>query len=440
MTQVCSLAPHAVAVAAGLLTCTPGKLLDNDNQAFDLPVSVRDTISVILIVHPVAALLTFVMFIMAAASHLEGPGNSARYLLVLFIFGLITFLVCVLAFLVDVLLFIPHLAWGSYMVLAATIILGLSGIGSCAMRRVVVSRLAHKRRLDENAEVSGENYHSRGDQSRPSTAVTTQPTLPLVSGGKGGHDDSLPQFASFEYQKKEERFSDEIFPLTQRSPSERSPNAIPYGMANSGPAAVRRAPPPRDPYALAPNAPPNVYGSPQGSGNMGAGGGYRGRGGAGYGRGGPTRGRGGYQPEGRAAYGAPPPSYNNTAGQYDRRPSADALYYGKQPPQSSLSPGWHAENNAVAPALNNNYEAYNPDTDLPRAESPPPFLRNNPATAGQPAEMEAAQAGAPNTFGQYGQIRDDDMDVVGMVGLQQARPQARHDTMMTEGSRYSTDE
>ncbi|XP_044721674.1 SUR7/PalI family domain-containing protein [Hirsutella rhossiliensis] len=385
------------------------QLLDNDNQAFDLPVSVRDTISVILIVHPVAALLALAMFVMAAASHLHGPGHSARYLLVLFIFILITFLICLLAFLVDVLLFIPHLAWGSYMVLAATIILGLSGIGSCAMRRAVVSRLAHKRRVEENAEMSGENYYTREVQSKPSTAVANQPTLPL--------------FASFENQTKEDRSSDE---LTQRTHSERSPNAVPYGMADSGQAALRRAPPPRDP----------------------------GRGAPGYGRGGSMRGRGGYgQSDGRAAYGPPPrdmygnrgaqgpPSTYNNAGQYDRRPSADAMYYGQQPPQSSLSPGWYAEKNAAAPAFRNDYEAHNPGTGLPRAESPPPFLGNDPSTAvGQPVEMEAAQADAPNTADQYGQMRDNDMDVAGMVGLQQARPRARHETMMTEGSRYSTDE
>lgn len=407
-TRVCSLAiPHP---APGcLLNLAPDKLLDNDNQAFNLafnlPVSVRDSVSVVLVVHPVAAFLALAMFIMAAASHLYGPAHSPRYLLLLFLFILITFVACLLAFLVDVLLFIPHLAWGSYMVLAATIILGLSGIGSCAMRRAVVSRIAHRRRIEENAEMSGENYYTREGQSKLSTAMASNPTLPVVSDGKGGADDGLPLFASFENKAQGCRFSDEGVPPIPQNSLQRTPHAIPYGTASSSQVAARRPPPPRDPYALASSVSPNMYG-----GGRGAAEGYGGYGGAGYGRGGPTRGIGGYgrtdarAPQPRDMYAnqgerGPPPTYNN-AGQYDRRPSADGLN-GQQPPQSSLSPGWYAEN-----------AAGQPDTELPRAESPPPLPGNGPSTVLGP---EARQG-------------------------QQVRPQARHDTLMTVGSQYSTDE
>ncbi|PHH85667.1 hypothetical protein CDD83_101 [Cordyceps sp. RAO-2017] len=426
-----------------------GKLLDNDQQAFDLPVGVRDTVSVILVVHPVAALLALVMFIMGIVAHLHAPAHSSKYLLVLFIFVLISFLVSLLAFIVDVLLFIPHMAWGSYMVLAATIVLGLSAVASCAMRRAVVSRKAHKKRVGDNAEMSGENYYNRGgslnyygadDLSKPSLAVTAEPTLPMVSGGNAGAGDKLPQFASFEHRNKDDRFSDEMIPLTQRSPSNRSPHAAgDFAAINSA------VPPPpssrdRNPYATT-NSPVDPYGSRRGRGDMGPVGGYGGRGGGGrgYGRGGfdnygpptPTRGgygqggRGGppglraaYGPPSRGGYGAggargPPPTLNNGPSPYDRRPTVDDGYYGQQKVE---------------------YRPYTPATELPRAESPPPLAGNGPARAADNATSR------PDETGPYGRIRGDDTDVAGMVGLQRTRPQARHDTMMTEGSRYSTDE
>jgi hypothetical protein len=58
------------------------------------------------------------------------------------------------------------------------------------------------------------------------------------------------------------------------------------------------------------------------------------------------------------------------------------------------------------------------------------------ATTGSPSPSIA-----PQGFGQFGNIRDSDGDVAGMVGLQQQKLN-RHQTGVTEdtGSRYSTDE
>ena len=421
------------------------------------------------------------MFIMAVVSHLHVPSHSARYLLVLFIFILITFLVCLLAFIIDILLFIPHLAWGSYIVLAATIMVAVSGVVSFAMRRALVSRKSRKKRIAENAEMSGENYYNREGQSKSAVGVTTsQPTVPMVSGGMSGGagagGDKLPTFATFENRMKDDQVSDERIPLTQRSPTDRSPNAMPNELANVGDAAVynaARRSPSRDRYGNPVNGPPDAYGVPRtqsadsmnrrGRGDMGPGGGYRGRGG--YGRGGydnygpPVRGRGGYGPPGRGgprggragygppprgAYGmrggrAPPPGYTNAPAQYDRGPSADA-YYG-QPSSTSLDHSLNASNNASMRSVNNGYEAYNPDNELPRAESPPPLPGSEPARGKGPLmEMDAAPSEPTPRFQQYGDIRDSDVDVAGMVGLQQGRGPGRHDTIMSDGSRYSTDE
>ncbi|KAK8877162.1 pH-response regulator protein palI/prr-5 [Apiospora arundinis] len=469
---------------------------------FDLPNSARSTLSAILIIHPVAALFTLIMLIMAGIAHMHSPSHSSRYLLALFIFGILTFLVCLLAFLIDVLLFVPHMAWGSYIVLASTILVALSGLVSCAMRRTVVSRKARKKRIAENAEMSGENYYNRNAQQPVpmTTPPSMQPTVPVVSGGNGPSD-KLPSFAT--YEKKDDRSSDERIPLTSTSPSQRSPNNAPVDM-HAPPNAVYGGPQrsasnqslPRDQYGNPMQPPQGAYGVRRGpsqermnSRGRGGGpppagargrGGY-GRGGYGYGPppgmaaggrggyGGPQRGgygpgpngRGGYGGPPRGGYGAgmrggrgpPPPNYGGN-GAYDRRPPPGDAYGGYGPARNgSPAPGApYGANQSMpnAPAGNTgtgSYEAYNPDrvSELPRAESPPPLPGTDKDTSGpvgRAVEMDAttgSPAHAPPGFGQFNGIRDSDADVAGMLALQQARVQ-RHDTYMSEASRYSQDE
>lgn len=469
---------------------------DNNPADFDLPGSTRSTLSAILIVHPVAALATLIMLILALVSHLHSPSHSSRYLLAVFILSIINFLICLLAFLVDVLLFVPHMAFGSYLVLAATVLAALSTLVSCAMRRTVVNRKARKKRIAENAEMSGENYYNR-QAKEPSQSGAVQPTMPIVSGANGPGNDKLPAFAT--YEQRDDRISDERIPLTSRSPAETSPNNIPMEMNNAdtmynatavpGP---RRAPS-RDEFGNPINQNPDAYGMPRPSGesqrSRGRGGmppgGYRGRGGYGPPRGGgfgpygagPAR--GGYGPPGRGGYGPaparggygppprgyggpmmrggrpapPPPGYN--AGSYDRRgpPAGEFGAYGaRQPsPGPPSAPGYQMNNmNSSMPsvAAGGQYQAYNPgtDSDLPRAESPPPLPESEDVIA--PASIHDMNAPSSPSHAQQnygGQFRDSDADIVGMVGLQQglqenqATPN-RHDTVLTEGSRYSEPE
>lgn len=90
---------------------------------------------------------------------------------------------------------------------------------------------------------------------------------------------------------------------------------------------------------------------------------------------------------------------------------------------------------------NSSYNAYNPDVGLPRAESPPPLPGTEPATVGgRPIEMDGSSMNQRHEMGDYGQLRDNDADVAGMVGLQQGRNPERHDTYMSEGSKYSNDD
>ncbi|KAK4102704.1 pali-domain-containing protein [Parathielavia hyrcaniae] len=462
---------------------------------FDLPSGTRSTLSSLLIVHPVAALLTLVMFVLAIIAHFRSPSHSARYLLVLFILGIVTFLVCLLSFLIDVLLFVPHLAWGSYVVLAATILVALSGLVSCAMRRTIVGRKARQKRIAENAEMSGENYYNRVAQQPPAPVATSavlQPTVPTVSGANGGAD-TLPEFASFE---KNDQSSDERIPLTAtRSPSNRSPgtfatdatatyvndtssptDAAPMRSMSASPGARDQYGNPMPPQEGYPLAVPSIerMDSP-GRGGMPPPGGFRGRGGyPGPGRGGyggygpPPGGRGGYGPPGRGGYGPPggrgghgppprgyggpmrggrtppPPSYQ---GAYDRRPSPAGPYGpgpqgSRRPSPGPPAPGYMNQSMSNVSSLSG-YDAYNSNgNDLPRAESPPPLPGiDDGVPAGRAVEMDASTsspAHLPRGFGQYN-IRDSDSDVAGMLALQQARGPAA-DRHMSEVSKYSQDE
>lgn len=411
---------------------------------------------------------------MAAAAHFHAPSHSPRYLLGIFILSILTLITSLLSFLIDVLLFVPHMAWGSYIVLAATILIAASGIVSCAMRRTLVSRKARKRRIAENAEMNGENFYNRqGPEPAPLAASTT-----LV--GSESAVDKIPAFATFEMAKKDpERTSDERIPLTTKTPSESSPNG--NGVAgmgvdrHGGPPRMGEAPPQRDQYgnivarpggygerSRDPSADPSLNrqyseNSMNSRGRGGMPGGYRGgpRGG-GYsnGRGGPSRGgygppRGGYGGPGgpyrdqmgppggamiRGGRGGAPPAYGR--GGYDNRRPPPAGY-GQRRPQ----PGGY---DAYAPPQQAEYTAYNPDdsrSSLPRAESPPP-LPGLDGPVGQAIEMDATTGSpstAPTGFGHFGNIRESDGDVAGMVGLQQQRLQQRQ-TIDSDASRYSTDE
>ncbi|KAH7317620.1 SUR7/PalI family-domain-containing protein [Rhexocercosporidium sp. MPI-PUGE-AT-0058] len=440
-------------------------------DTFDLSTETRATLSAILVVHPIAALFTLVMAVMAAAAHFHAPSHSPRYLLGIFILSILTLITSLLSFLIDVLLFVPHMAWGSYIVLAATILIAASGIVSCAMRRTLVSRKARKRRIAENAEMNGENFYNRqGPVPAPLAASTT-----LI--GSESAVDKLPAFATFEMAKKDpERTSDERIPLTTRTPTENSPNG--NGAAGTGvdryggPQRMGEAPQ-RDQYgniiprpggyggrSRDPSADPSLnrqYSeNSMNSRGRGMPGGYRGgpRGG-GYsnGRGGPSRGgygppRGGYggpyrdqmgPPGGammRGGRGGAPPAYGR--GGYDNRGPSPAGY-GQRRPQ----PGGYDQ---YPPPQQAEYAAYNPDdsrSSLPRAESPPPLPGlDTVGPVGQAIEMDATTGSpstAPRGFGQFGNIRESDGDVAGMVGLQQQRLQQRQ-TVDSDGSRYSSED
>lgn len=139
----------------------------------------------------------------------------------------------------------------------------------------------------------------------------------------------------------------------------------------------------------------------------------------------------------RGGRGGAPPAYGR--GGYDNR-GPPQTGYGPRRPQ----PGGYDSYGAPA---HGEYAAYNPDdsrSSLPRAESPPPLPGlDTDGPVGQAIEMDATTGSpstAPRGFGQFGNIRESDGDVAGMVGLQQQRLQQQRQTVDSDVSRYSTDE
>ncbi|KAK1140460.1 hypothetical protein N8T08_010303 [Aspergillus melleus] len=294
-----------------------------------LPAGTRRSLSSILIVHPVAALLTLICLCMAVAAHFHSPSHSPRYLLALLILLLPTLLVTLLAFLVDILLFVPHLGWGGWIVLGATILLVTCGVVTCAMRRTLVSRKARKRRIAENAEMSGENFYSRQNAAAANPAMNPPPPPlseetkePFVNGSPPGSETG-PTFATFRTTTRES--DDDRTPLNSRTPlsdapmppdnhppvpmpapmrDDRAAYNVPrdeYGnpLPPVGP-GPRSRPPPGDPR-LRNQCSDGSMGSRRGAPPPGVG--PRGRGGypprGGYGRGGPYGGPRGPPPSGR---------------------------------------------------------------------------------------------------------------------------------------------
>ncbi|KAJ5692296.1 pH-response regulator protein palI/RIM9 [Penicillium macrosclerotiorum] len=277
----------------------------SSNDDFNLPSSTRKSLSSILIVHPIAAFLTLVCLCLAGSAHFHGPSHSPRFLLALLILLLPTLLVTLLAFLVDILLFVPHMRWGGWIVLASTIILVSCGVVTCAMRRTLVSRKARKRRIAENAEMSGENYYNRQNAAAAALAnepVTAETKEAIVSGSPTS--ESGPTFAAFRTE-------------TRTSDDDRTPLNSQNGMSDIPPPPDAQYPsrhgtPYRAPRDDAGMPPSGQYGNSQmmrnpsdprlrpqySDGSMGS---RRGGGPPGF----AVRGRGGYPPRGGYGRGGP---------------------------------------------------------------------------------------------------------------------------------------
>lgn len=136
-------------------------------EGFSLPSNARHTLANLLIVHVVTAGLTFILFVLTLFAHFHTFANSSRYLLFILILTLPCFMLSLLAFLVDILLFVPHLDWGGWIVLAATVLIVFFGILLCIMRRTMSSRKAMKRHHNESAELHNLNNFNSSSHFMP---------------------------------------------------------------------------------------------------------------------------------------------------------------------------------------------------------------------------------------------------------------------------------
>ncbi|KAJ5153153.1 pH-response regulator protein palI/RIM9 [Penicillium canariense] len=379
-----------------------GYTSNSTGDDFNLPSSTRKSLSSILIVHPIAAFLTLICLGLAAAAHFHGPSHSPRFLLALLILLLPTLLITLLAFLVDILLFVPHLRWGGWIVLASTILLVSCGVVTCAMRRTLVSRKARKRRIAENAEMSGENYYNR--QNAAAAAIGTAPVAAetkevMVSGSPGS--ESGPNIAAFRTETRES--DDDRTPLNSHNANGMNDVPAPPDAQYSSRHGTPYRPPQEE--AGMPSAGP--YGNPQimrnpsdprlrpqySDGSMGS---RRGGGPPGFG----PRGRGGYPP--RGAYGRGGPYMGPPRGP----PGGRGGYMGgPMPPRGrgGMMPARGAPRSApgYAPGLNRSFDSYGRPMDDPygqhgtapggpmRDPSPGPIgMAVSLDTAGQVIEMQ----------------------------------------------------
>ncbi|CCH46689.1 pH-response regulator protein [Wickerhamomyces ciferrii] len=117
-----------------------------DVDGFSLPSNARHSVSKLLVVHPIAAGFVLISLVSSVLLHWHGPSNSLRFLFFLLLWTIPSFLISLLSFLVDILLFVPHLDWGGWIILASTVLIAISGVLLCIMRRTISSRRGLKRK------------------------------------------------------------------------------------------------------------------------------------------------------------------------------------------------------------------------------------------------------------------------------------------------------
>lgn len=155
--------------------------VSNVDNKFSLPSNARESLANLLIVHVVAAGLTLILLIFSILAHIHGPANSSRFILFVLVFSIPSFLLTLLAFLVDILLFVSHMSWGGWIMLAATVLLLAALIVLCIMRRTLSSQKAMRKRMNVTSELHDmdefNNNNPQGDPfsnySKPSSGRDT---------------------------------------------------------------------------------------------------------------------------------------------------------------------------------------------------------------------------------------------------------------------------
>lgn len=195
-------------------------------DGFSLPSNARHTLASLLIVHVVAAGLTLILLLLTLIAHFPGAATSSKLLLIILIFSLPCFLLSLLAFLVDILLFVPHLDWGGWIVLASTVLIAIFGVFLCVLRRTTSSRKAMERRIHENSELQslGPQYNSAFSGGVSYKPTTSSGDL-IFSNSTDGYkplNPPLPTFNEVKYETNISSYSagtEDDAPLTSNIPN-----------------------------------------------------------------------------------------------------------------------------------------------------------------------------------------------------------------------------
>lgn len=135
-------------------------IINADEDDFKMSSSARHTLSTLLITHIVAAGLTLLLLVFTVIAHFHAPANSSKYLIVMILLTIPTFLVSLLAFLVDLLLFLPHLNWGAWIMVGATALILFYFILLLVMKRALAKKKAHKRALKDTSDLENLNENN----------------------------------------------------------------------------------------------------------------------------------------------------------------------------------------------------------------------------------------------------------------------------------------
>ncbi|KAF5104878.1 hypothetical protein DV451_000271 [Geotrichum candidum] len=135
-------------------------IINADEDDFKMSSSARHTLSTLLITHIVAAGLTLLLLVFTVIAHFHAPANSSKYLIVMILLTIPTFLVSLLAFLVDLLLFLPHLNWGAWIMVGATALISFYFILLLVMKRALAKKKAHKRALKDTSDLENLNENN----------------------------------------------------------------------------------------------------------------------------------------------------------------------------------------------------------------------------------------------------------------------------------------
>ncbi|VUG18339.1 DEBR0S3_08174g1_1 [Brettanomyces bruxellensis] len=113
-------------------------------KGFAFPSNARHSMSYLLVVHPISTAFTGVQLILTALLFFNTRFSSSGYYVFLQLWSLPTFLLALLSFLTDLLMFIPHLTWCGWVLLASACCIALNGTLLCVLRRAAYSRIARQ--------------------------------------------------------------------------------------------------------------------------------------------------------------------------------------------------------------------------------------------------------------------------------------------------------